>query len=153
MSTAYGAYSPIGSDYRVVARRDTHLIVECPADKKLAMKRMMGSSIAIIIILAVYIAVLFGIMIPQMLEMTPVFVILPIVLVAVMGLIPGMMYWTASKFAKPFTIELDKVSNKLQMCTPNPYATQGNYNRHGMYAAMGQYMTIAWDLDKVVIRA
>jgi hypothetical protein len=151
MSNYAAAYSPIGSEYTIHTRRDTHLIVECPADKKLLMKRFMGSTIAMLIIYSVYIIIIFGMLGPLMMSLTPMLIIMPIILMAVIGVFPAAMYATVSKLAKPFTIELDKVANKLQLCTPNPYAAQGYYRR-STYGSSGQYFTSAWDLDKVVIR-
>ncbi|MBN2152639.1 MAG: hypothetical protein JW839_14390 [Candidatus Lokiarchaeota archaeon] len=156
MSNYAAAYSPIGSEYNIVVRHDTHLIVECPPDKKLLVKRFMGSFIAILIVLGVYVGIMCAMLIPLGGiggGMAPVIIIVPIIFIAVMGIVPASMYYTVSKFAKPFTIEFDKVANKMQMCTPNPYAAQGYYNRRNLYAGLGQYMTTAWDLDKVVIRA
>jgi hypothetical protein len=151
MSASIATYSPIGSEFTVVNRRDTHLIIGCPADKKLLMKRFMGSIIAMLILLSVYIIIIFGILGQVIFTFTPMLIILPIILMAVIGVIPAAIYASVSKLAKPFTIELDKVANKLQLCTPNPYAFQG-YARRNVYASFGQYLTVAWDLDKVVIR-
>ncbi len=152
MSSYASSYSPIGSEYTIVARRDTHLIIECPADKKLLMKRVMGAFIAIFVIFSVYIVVMFGMLGFTLFSSTPALIILPIILVAFIGVLPAAMYLSMSKMAKPFTVELDKVANKMQMCTPNPYANQQGYARRNVYANFGQYFTIAWDLDKVVIR-
>ncbi len=149
-------YTPIGSEYRIVSRCDTHLIIECPVDKKLLMKRMMGSIIAVLIILGAYIVIMFVIIGPIMMSATPVLIILPFFFMLIIGVIPGAMYGSLSRFAKfPFTVELDKVSGKLQMCTPNPFLVpgMGYYTRHSVYASIGQYLTNAWDLDKVVFRA
>ncbi|NMC07279.1 MAG: hypothetical protein GYA24_18825 [Candidatus Lokiarchaeota archaeon] len=145
-------YSPIGSEYTVTSRRDTHLIIGCPADKKLATKRMMGSFIAILVILSLYMFVLFGILGSMLFIMTPGLIVLPIVVMGVMGIFPASMYYTVSKLAKPFTVEFDKVSNKLQLCSPNPFTAFG-YAKRNAYYNYGQYITIAWDLDKVVIRS
>ncbi len=151
MSTNMATFSPIGSEYTIVARRDTHLIIGCPADKKLLLKRFTGQFIGLFIVFGAYIIVIFVAIGPLIMRVTPVLIILPIFLMAVIGIIPGTMYLTVSKMAKPFTIELDKVANKLQLCSPNPYMAQG-YARRNAYAGYGQYLTIAWDLDKVVIR-
>jgi hypothetical protein len=156
MAYNMATYTPVGSDYTVVARTDTQLIIECQVDKKVIMKRLLGTCIAPIIILSVYCAVLLVILgIPiGMSSFSPVSLLLPVMIIIIALVIPATLNSTVSKMARPFTVELDKVANKVHVCMPNPYLTnnpRGTWGR-GAYARLGQYFTLTWDLDKVMFQ-
>lgn len=79
-----------------------------------------------------------------------VFPILFIVfLVCMIGVLFGATASQAKKF-QTFQFVLDKDTNKMTLYTPNPYL---NYKYQRSYLArLGQYLTSAWDLDRMLFR-
>ena len=125
----------VGTEYRVVDRRDTHFIFECQVDMRVARKGMVLPMLIPMIIALSVIIVEFSLIGGS----STTFMMIPIIIILAVFL-PFILLIVAisSRGARSFTVELDKVSNKISIYTPN--VARGSYRR------LGQYFTTAWDL-------
>jgi len=77
-------------------------------------------------------------------------VIVFVVIFCFIGLMVGTTAAQVKKFPT-FDLVLDKVTNKMSLYAWNPYLRSGNY-KMSILSRMGQYLTTAWDLDKILFR-
>ena len=75
--------------------------------------------------------------------------ILPAFFICLVGVVFGVIAYQAKKL-RSFQLVLDKDTNKMTLYTPNPFIRSMNYSFY--ISRFGQYLTAAWDLDRVLFR-
>src|SRR5271157_3867934 len=145
-----------GTDFSVTLSNKTHLAITFQIDPKTIMRRAMPALFIIPVILSA--ALIPILLIPTITlgnshSSYPIEMIIPIFIVVMVVCMVGVMFGAmgaSSKRFQTFQLELDKETNKMNLYVQNPYL-RSRYQASYL-ARIGQYMTSAWDLDKVMFR-
>jgi len=136
--------SPVASDFSILDRRESHLILDFKVDPKVAMRWGIQNDLACVITLSLIVVVLGIFMISNLAVLIGSIVPVGFIMLFI-GLIFNLDRSRSRKW-KALQAELDAISNKFSLFTLNTYP------RRGLYAGACHYFTQAWDLDKITFR-